>query len=74
MIIPYQSLSADILQAIVEEYISREGTDYGELELSLAQKVAYLLPQIKSGDVLIVFDEASESVHLMPKGHSIANE
>lgn len=67
MIIPYQSLSSDLLRAIAEEYISREGTDYGEQELSLEQKVQRLLPQIQSGDVLIVFDETTESVQLLAK-------
>lgn len=67
MIIPYQSLSADVLQAIIEEYINREGTDYGEYELTLTQKAERLLPQIQSGDVLIVFDEITESVQLVSK-------
>lgn len=67
MIIPYQSLSPDVLQSIIEEYISREGTDYGEYELSLEQKVQRLLPQVKSGDVLIIFDELTESVQLISK-------
>lgn len=67
MIIPYQSLSPDVLQSIIEEYISREGTDYGEYELSLEQKVQRLLPQVKSGDVLIIFDELTESVQLVSK-------
>lgn len=67
MIIPHHRLSADVLQAIMEEYISREGTDYGADELSLQQKVERLLPQVKSGEVLIVFDEISESVQLVSK-------
>lgn len=67
MIIPYQSLSSDALRSIVEEYISREGTDYGDYELSLEQKVQRLLPQVYSGDVLIVFDEMTESVQLVAK-------
>lgn len=68
MIIPYQRLSADVLKSVIEEYISREGTDYGEYELSLDQKVQRLLPQVHSGEVLIVFDEVTESVQLLPKG------
>lgn len=67
MIIPYQSISSDVLRAIIEEYISREGTDYGEHELSLEQKVQSLLPQIRAGEVLIVFDEMTESVQLLAK-------
>lgn len=67
MIIPYQSLSSEALRSIIEEYISREGTDYGDYELSLEQKVQRLLPQVRSGDVLIVFDEMTESVQLVAK-------
>ena len=67
MIIPHQSLSPDVLQSILEEYINREGTDYGEQELTLQQKVQRLLPQIERGEVYIVFDEITESVQLMNK-------
>ena len=67
MIIPVKSLSPDVLQSILEEYISREGTDYGESEWTLAEKVEHLLPQLKSGAVLLVFDQATESVNLVEK-------
>ena len=36
MIIPATQLQTDTLTAILEEFITREGTDYGELELNLA--------------------------------------
>ncbi|MCR6649981.1 MAG: YheU family protein [Cellvibrionaceae bacterium] len=65
MIIPPQSLSAEALQGVMEEFISRDGTDYGEQELSLQAKVERLKPQVLRGDVLIVFDEAQECVTLM---------
>lgn len=67
MIIPPASLNADTLNNLMEEFITREGTDYGEHEHLLSQKLALLHPQIMSGEVLIVFDEASESVNLMLK-------
>ncbi len=40
--VPPQRLQADILQALLEEFASRDGTDYGERELSLEQKVGSL--------------------------------
>jgi len=67
MIIPPTELKPDILSAVIESYIVRDGTDYGEVELSLAQKVARLLPQVLNGDILIVFDTETESVTLMTK-------
>lgn len=65
MIIPPNQLNPDTLQSVLEEFISREGTDYGEHELSLEEKVARLRPQVMHGEVLIVFDEFLETLTLM---------
>lgn len=67
MIIPPQSLSPEALQGVLEEFISRDGTDYGAVELSLEEKVERLKPQVLRGDVLIVFDEVQERVTLVTK-------
>lgn len=67
MIIDPKSLSEEALIGVLEEFIGRDGTDYGEVELSLEQKIARLKPQLKSGAVLIVFDQASEQVNLIAK-------
>ncbi len=67
MIIPPESLSAEALQGVLEEFISRDGTDYGESELSLEAKVNRLRPQVMRGEVLIVFDDVLEGVTLMTR-------
>lgn len=64
MIIPPEQLSQDALQGVLEEFIGREGTDYGEQELSLEEKVALLRPQVARGEVVIVYDEFLESLTL----------
>jgi uncharacterized protein YheU (UPF0270 family) len=63
--VPWRALSADALQGIVEEFVTREGTEYGESDVPLATKVADVRSQIERGDVLIFFDEASSSCQLM---------
>jgi len=65
VIIPPEKLTVESIRGIAEAFIVRQGTDYGEKELSLEQKVQQLLPQLLSGEVLIVYDEASESVNLL---------
>lgn len=65
MIIPHEQLSSDTLQGLIEEFITREGTDYGHEEVSLDTKVAQVLRQLQRGDVVIVFDPSSESVSLL---------
>lgn len=67
MIIPIDKIDFATLEAIAQEFITREGTDYGALELSLEDKVAALLAQVRGGQVLIVFDERSETVNLVNK-------
>jgi uncharacterized protein YheU (UPF0270 family) len=68
--VPPQRLQADILQALLEEYASRDGTDYGERELSLEQKVGSLRAQMHRGELLIVFDMDGEQWDLLPPEHA----
>jgi uncharacterized protein YheU (UPF0270 family) len=65
MVIPVSQLQEETLNNILEEFITREGTDYGDYEISLQQKVDRLKRQIVQGDVVIVFDSVLESVNLM---------
>ena len=55
-----------MLSGLIEEFITREGTDYGEREFSLTEKVEQVKAQIKRGDVVIVFDAESETCNLLP--------
>jgi uncharacterized protein YheU (UPF0270 family) len=63
--IPLNELSADALQGVLEEYVSRDGTDYGELELSLQQKTQRLLQQWQRKEVVLVFDNDTESTSFL---------
>ncbi len=65
MLIPYQQLAPATLEALIEAFVLREGTDYGDTELSLADKVALVLQQIKQGQVLICYSEQEETVDLL---------
>lgn len=67
MLIPHQSLQPDTLRAVIEEFITREGTEYGEQDYSLASKVAQVLQQLERGEVVIVYSELHESCTLMPR-------
>lgn len=67
MIIPYEQLSAETLTGLIEEFITREGTDYGWEEVPLDTKVEQVMQQLKRRDVVIVFDPATESVSLLTR-------
>ena len=57
--IPYDQLSSKALKGVVEEFVTRDGTDYGEVEVSLETTVFQVLNQLKSGKAVIVFDQES---------------
>jgi uncharacterized protein len=65
VVVPYTELTADLLHAVVESYVLREGTDYGEKEFSLQDKVARVVTQLKKGEAKIVFDPESESITIV---------
>jgi len=65
VVVPYTELAADLLDAVVESYVLREGTDYGEKEFSLEDKVAHVISRLKRGEARIVFDPESETVSIV---------
>ncbi len=72
VVVPYTDLSEELLRAVLESFVLREGTDYGEHELTLEDKTARLVARLKRGDVQIVFDPESQSVTIVPKGGAAA--
>ena len=66
MIIPWQDIAPETLESILESVVLREGTDYGEHEKSLSDKVADLYTQLNNGDIVIVWSELHETLNIMP--------
>ncbi|WP_339720548.1 YheU family protein [uncultured Paraglaciecola sp.] len=67
MIIPISDLSKDTLLNIIEGFVLREGTEYGEADVSLEDKVQQVLVQLTLGEVLLVYSELHETVNIIPK-------
>jgi uncharacterized protein YheU (UPF0270 family) len=67
VLVPAQRLAAKVLQALLEEYASRDGTDYGERECTLDEKVSQLLRQVRSDELQILYDVDSEQWDLLPR-------
>ena len=63
--VPYADLAPELLHAVVESYVLREGTDYGEREYSLEDKVSHVITRLKRGEAQIVFDPETETVSII---------
>jgi hypothetical protein len=58
-------LSSDALRGVIEAFVLREGTDYGETHHSLEDKVQQVLRQLERKEARIVFDPNTESVDIV---------
>ena len=65
--IPADRLSREALDGLIEEFVTREGTDYGDQEFTLDDKKAAVVRQLDRGDVVVVFDSESETCNIVPK-------
>jgi len=65
MEIPHSQVPEQTLLAIIEEFISREGTDYGHREYTLDEKVEKVKSQLLNGEIKLMFDSETSSCNLV---------
>ncbi|MGO9513857.1 MAG: YheU family protein [Steroidobacteraceae bacterium] len=65
MVVPHTALTADLLRSVIESFVLREGTDYGEREFSLEEKVARVVRLLEHGEAQIIFDPRTDSVDIV---------
>ncbi|MBP0049981.1 YheU family protein [Marinobacterium sp. AK62] len=66
MIVPWQALAPETLENLLQAFVTRDGTDYGEQEYSLDEKVQQVRRALERGDAVIVFSERSEQCNIVP--------
>jgi len=65
IVVPRERLSDEALTGVIDDFILREGTDYGHADVAIEDKRAAVLRQLERGDATIVFDPTSETVSLI---------
>ena len=66
MIIPYKDLQPDTLTGIIREFVLREGTEYGENDIPLSNKVAQVKQQLANGSAFLVYSELHDTLNILP--------
>jgi len=67
MIIPHTDIAPDTLNSLIEEFVTRDGTDYGDIEASMATKVQQVINQLERKEVFIVYSEEYETCNIKSK-------
>ena len=66
MIVPWRELEETTLRNLIEDYVTREGTEYGaEQETPLETRVAQVRRHLESGEAVVWFDDQSETVNIL---------
>ena len=66
LIIPYKKLSPEALQGLVEEVVTRHGTDNGYTKATIEQNVARVIAQLHRREVVVVYDEGTQTANIVP--------
>ena len=65
--VPHGNLHPQTLQALIEEFLTRDGAVHGHTDVPLSARVQAVHRQLQSGEAVIVYDEASESCTIVSK-------
>lgn len=66
MIVPLSELEKETIRSIAEAFVLREGTDYGEVEVSFEEKVDHVIERLNSGEAVLVYSQLHETVDIRP--------
>jgi hypothetical protein len=63
--VPYERLDPDTLRKLIQEFVTRDGADWGEAGCTLEDKVDQVLRQLRNRKVKIVFDLAAQTANIV---------
>ena len=63
--VPYERLDPETLRNVIEEFVTRDGADWGDAGGTLEEKVGQVMQQLRSRKIKIVFDLNSETANIV---------
>lgn len=67
IVVPYDQLQSQTLDLLIEEFVTRDGAVHGQADDPLPARIESVRRQLKSGQVLLVFDEDEETCTILTK-------
>lgn len=72
--VDYRDLSKEALRGLIEEFVTRQGTDYGLVEASSERKLEDVMGQLERGDARIVYDVEDERANIVHRAEVTAKK
>jgi uncharacterized protein len=62
--IPVNKLSKKALKGVIEEFITRDGTDYGAIEVPMEALFGHVKEKLEKGLAVLIFDDETETTNI----------
>lgn len=63
--VPYERLDPETLRNVIEEFVTRDGSDWGDAGGTLEEKIGQVMQQLRNRKIKIVFELNSESTNIV---------
>ncbi len=63
--VPYEQLEPETLQNLIQEFVTRDGNDWGDVDGALENKVGQVMQQLRNRKAIVVFDLKSETANIV---------
>lgn len=67
MKVPVEAVPEASLINMLEEFVTRDGTDYGEQEVPVSSRVAQVRRLLARGEMVIWYDDVTETLSLFSR-------
>lgn len=64
--VPYKQIDPQTLRRMIQEFVTRDGSDWAEIGCTLEDKVEQVLQQLKNRQIKVVFDLKTQTANLVP--------
>lgn len=63
--VPYERLEPEALENLIQEFVTRDGNDWGDADGTLENKVGQVMRQLRNRRAKIVFDLKSQTANIV---------
>ena len=63
--VPYKRLDPETLRNVIQEFVTRDGADWGEVGGTLEEKIDLVMQQLINRKVIVVFEIKSQTANIV---------
>jgi uncharacterized protein YheU (UPF0270 family) len=63
--VPYKRLDPETLRNVIQEFVTRDGADWGEVGGTLEEKIDLVMQQLRKRKVKVVFEMKSQTANIV---------